>query len=225
MARKTLVGEKIVSLRKALGLTQADLGEKVGVSRVAITQYELGDTLPSPTTLAKLSQVLSFDLAEIWQASPNPSTAADEYRGLPFFPVGAYPSLVSFVDPAQRGAYHTVLARVPVLILPGVDYERAAVVEIQGDGMMPRYPPGARYLIHPVMEELRFALGVHLFLFRDKRPQFRRITSNKAGTMTLRQDATGEEMDLDIRELEQLQRKGALMVRRLGQAVYLPPEM
>ena len=224
MARKTPVGEKIVSLRKALGLTQADLGEKVGVSRVAITQYESGDTLPSPTTLSKLSQVLSFDLAEIWQASPNPSTAADEYRMLPFFPLSAYPSLVSFVDPAMRDVLHTVLARVPVLRLLGVDYEGAAVVEVQGDAMTPRYPHGSRYLIHPVLEDLRFATGVHFFILHRKTVLVRRIVANKAGTLTLRADATGEEVSNTISELRQMRHEGDCLIRRLGQAVHLPRE-
>ncbi len=224
MPKKTPIGEKIFSLRKALELTQGALGEKIGVSRAAISQFELGESLPSPTTMAKLSQALSFDLAEIWQASPNPSTAEDEHRLLPFFPLSAYPSLVSFVDPAMRDVLHTVLARVPVLRLPGVDYEGAAVVEIQGDAMMPRYPHGSRYLLHPVLEDLRFATGVHFFILHRKTVLVRRIVANKAGTLTLRADATGEEVSYTISELRQMRQEGACFIRRLGQAVHLPPE-
>lgn len=224
MAKKTPVGEKIFSLRKALALTQGALGEKIGVSRAAISQFELGETLPSRTTLAKLSQALAFDLAEIWQASPNPSTAADEHRLLPFFPISAYPLLVSTVDPALQDALHTVLVRVPVLWLPGVDYERAVVVEVQGDAMMPRYPHGSRYLIQVVTTELKYASGVHLFAFDRKTVLFRRIISNKNGVLTLRADATGEEMTFTIEELKDLADKKQCMICKLGQAVHLPPE-
>ena len=225
MSKKTPVGEKIFSLRKALELTQGALGEKVGVSRAAISQFELGETLPSPTTLTKLSQALAFDLAEIWQASPNPSTADDEHRLLPFFPLSAYPSLVSFVDPGTRDALHTVLARVPVLRLPGVDYTGAAVVEVQGDAMMPRYPHGSRYVINPVVTQLRFSTGVHLFIFNRKTVLFRRIVSNKNGVLTLRADATGEEASFTIQELRELGKASECLICKLGQAVHLPPEV
>ena len=224
MAKKTPIGEKIFSLRKAMELTQGALGEKIGVSRAAISQFELGETLPSPTTLTKLSQALAFDLAEIWQASPNPSTAEDEHRLLPFFPLAAYPSLVSFVDPTMQNVLHTVLARVPVLRLPRVDYEGAAVVEVQGDSMAPRYPHGSRYLIHPALEDLRFATGVYFFIFHRKSVLIRRIIANNGKTITLRADATGEEVSYTLSELRKLRDDRQCFIRKLGQAVHLPPE-
>lgn len=220
MAKKTPIGEKIFSLRKALELTQGVLGEKIGVSRAAISQFELGETLPSPTTLAKLSQVLAFDLAEIWQASPNPSTAEDEHRLLPFFPLAAYPSLVRFIDPAL----HIVLSRVPVLRLPGVNYEGAAVVELEGNSMAPRYPHGSRYLIHHVFEDLRYATGVYLFILHQKKVLVRRIIANDGKTITLRADATGEEMSYTISELRKLRDNKQFYILKVGQAVHMPPE-
>lgn len=224
MAKKTPIGEKIFSLRKAMELTQGALGEKAGVSRAAISQFELGETLPSPSTLTKLSQALNFDLAEIWQASPNPSTAEDEHRVVPFVPLAAYPSLVSTADQATREAHHTVLARVPVLLLPGVDYEGALVVEIKGDAMMPRYPHGSRYVITPLATKLEYATGVHLFIFGNTTVLLRRIVSNKNGVLTLRADATGEEIDYNIQALRDLTKARQFVICKVGQAVHMPPE-
>lgn len=59
----TVFGNKIAAIRKRMGLTQSDLADKIGVSRVAISQFEKGSNRPSPETLAKLSQVLEEELA------------------------------------------------------------------------------------------------------------------------------------------------------------------
>jgi transcriptional regulator with XRE-family HTH domain len=58
----TVFGNKIATIRKRMGLTQSDLADKVGVSRVAISQFEKGINRPSPDTLSKLSQVLEEEL-------------------------------------------------------------------------------------------------------------------------------------------------------------------
>ena len=63
MNSSTVLGNKIATIRKRMGLTQSDLANKIGVSRVAITQFEKGSNRPSPETLAKLSQVLEEELA------------------------------------------------------------------------------------------------------------------------------------------------------------------
>jgi len=225
MPKKTPIGEKIFFLRKALELTQGALGEQIGVTRAAISQFEAGETLPSLSTLAKLSQALQFDLAQIWQASPNPSTAEDEHLLIPFFPISAYPSLISFTDPKLHDVSHTILTRVPVLRLPGVQYEVAAVVEINGDSLMPRYPHGSRYVTHPV-GDLRFATGVHLFIFHRKTIMFRRIISNTGETIVLRADATGEEVSYPLAELARMRsEEDQCFMRKLGQGIHMPAEV
>jgi transcriptional regulator with XRE-family HTH domain len=224
MPKKTPIGEKIFALRKALGLTQGALGEQVGVTRAAISQFEAGDILPSLTTLAKLSHALKVDLTEIWQASPNPSTAQDDHRLLSFVPISAYPSLTSMQDPQLREAVHTSLSQVPILRLPNVDYEGALAIEVNGDSMLPRYPHGSRYVIHQVRQNLEFATGVHLFLFHRERLLIRRIVSNKGGILTLRADATGEEAAYSADLLRKLVDEKNFLFFKLGQAIHLPAE-
>lgn len=41
--------ERIVSLRKALGLTQKQFGERIGVQRGTVANYELGRNIPTET--------------------------------------------------------------------------------------------------------------------------------------------------------------------------------
>ena len=46
--------EKIVELRKAKGLSQEELAEQLGVSRQAVSRWELGNTLPDIPNLVQL---------------------------------------------------------------------------------------------------------------------------------------------------------------------------
>ena len=45
-------------LRKAAGLTQRELGNRIGVSPQAVTQWETGIKCPSVSNLTKLADVL-----------------------------------------------------------------------------------------------------------------------------------------------------------------------
>lgn len=52
------VGNQIAMLRKCKGITQNDLGERLGVSFQAVSKWERGDTLPDTALLPDLAQVL-----------------------------------------------------------------------------------------------------------------------------------------------------------------------
>ena len=43
------IGGKLLSIRKKAGLTQSELGDRLGVSRDAIAGYERGVNIPEPT--------------------------------------------------------------------------------------------------------------------------------------------------------------------------------
>jgi len=49
--------DKIIELRRTLGLSQADLGAKVGVSGEAVCKWETGKTAPSGPALKILKQL------------------------------------------------------------------------------------------------------------------------------------------------------------------------
>lgn len=52
--------ERIAAIRKAMGLTQEQLGEKVGVSRQAVSKWESGQAVPDALTIAKLCRELNL---------------------------------------------------------------------------------------------------------------------------------------------------------------------
>lgn len=51
------LNEKIICCRKKCGLSQEELGEKVGVSRQAVSKWETGEALPEVTKLKTLADV------------------------------------------------------------------------------------------------------------------------------------------------------------------------
>ncbi len=52
------IGEQIAILRKAKGITQSELGERIGVSFQAVSKWERGETLPDITILPDLAKIL-----------------------------------------------------------------------------------------------------------------------------------------------------------------------
>lgn len=56
-------GEKVKKARKALGLTQTELGEIIGVSRRAVTSYEIDAALPrTKDAYYRLAKALKVDV-------------------------------------------------------------------------------------------------------------------------------------------------------------------
>lgn len=59
------LGSKILELRKKHQLSQEKLGEKVGVTRQTISNWELNETLPDTKQLIALSQALLISIDEL----------------------------------------------------------------------------------------------------------------------------------------------------------------
>ena len=54
--------EKLMTLRKKAGMSQEDLADRLGVSRQAISRWELGSTLPDAPNLLKLSDLFGVSI-------------------------------------------------------------------------------------------------------------------------------------------------------------------
>lgn len=59
------LGEKILELRKKIGLSQEQLGEKLNVTRQTISNWELGETSPNPEQLKLISKELNISIDEL----------------------------------------------------------------------------------------------------------------------------------------------------------------
>lgn len=59
------VAQQISALRKSKGITQSELGERVGVSFQAVSKWERGETLPDIAVLPDLAKVLETSIDNI----------------------------------------------------------------------------------------------------------------------------------------------------------------
>lgn len=72
-----VVAKQIVMLRKAKGLTQTELGERVGVSFQAVSKWERAETMPDISVLPDLAKVLETSIDNILLGGEK----AVEYKG------------------------------------------------------------------------------------------------------------------------------------------------
>lgn len=100
------IGERISKERKLLLLTQEDLAEKIGVSRQAISKWEIGSALPDIDNLGKLSLIFGvsldylvkgegeegngnkLDLKEVFQTKLKEKHSQKTLWGLPLWSIG-----------------------------------------------------------------------------------------------------------------------------------------
>lgn len=59
------VGSQIAMLRKAKGITQNELGDRIGVSFQAVSKWERGETLPDTAILPDLAKILETTIDNI----------------------------------------------------------------------------------------------------------------------------------------------------------------
>lgn len=68
------IGKRISNLRKAAGLTQAELSEKIGISEKYLSRIECGIQVPSVVIIADICEALYISADEL--LSLNQSTAS-----------------------------------------------------------------------------------------------------------------------------------------------------
>lgn len=85
------VGDKIKTLRKAMGLTQTELGERVGVKKNAVSKWECGRVEDIPTSTIRA-------LANLFDVPP--SYLIDDEA-----PASEAPDILDEIDVAFYGDY------------------------------------------------------------------------------------------------------------------------
>lgn len=62
---KNSYGQKIAYYRRLSGLTQKELGAKIGIGSKGISSWEVGRTEPSMEMVTKLTQVLNCSVSDL----------------------------------------------------------------------------------------------------------------------------------------------------------------
>lgn len=66
MDYKTYIGSKIRFYRHSAGITQEELGERLGISKQNINRWEVGKTSPTIENLAKIGKALDVHLSSFF---------------------------------------------------------------------------------------------------------------------------------------------------------------
>lgn len=75
---KLKFNEKLIKLRKASGLSQEELGDKLNVARQTISKWELGETTPEMDKLGELSNLFEISIDELVKENAIPNTIIKE---------------------------------------------------------------------------------------------------------------------------------------------------
>ena len=246
MINHSLSGNKIEAARKKRNLSQAKLGEIVGVSRASISLYETGAGSPSYKVLTKLSEALEIpfgDLAGLGDGGQDyPGTAITrhlneqmnelrsglikqhlgrkaEYIDVPFYgdPVYLADNGIMPLAPNYVADGHAQWPSVPVLAIPGVDYSNACVVTLQDSTMKPRYSEESQHVFHPINDKVAWQYLTGLYGFSiDESIFIVRRIVSNKASSMVLVDANGNELIIKT--------KNVLMIWRVGQTVHMAAE-
>jgi len=85
--REKAFGRRLKAARKACGLTQSFVAQKLGVTRQAVGQWETAESSPNPETLRKLADLYNVSADYLLGRETNSVILAT--RRMPLHPLGA----------------------------------------------------------------------------------------------------------------------------------------
>ena len=107
------VGARLARLRKARGLTQTDLAQRIGIIQTLVSDYEQEKLRLSAEMAARLAQALGVSLDELMGLkAPRMRAAKDELslklvrrlKGIERLPPAKQKALLSTIDSVLKGA-------------------------------------------------------------------------------------------------------------------------
>lgn len=224
---------RLAYLRRQSGLTLREVGDKIGLSHSRIDAYEsdpgirikmdklrmLADIYE--TTIEYIETGIERKLQIVSEEPAEPSTEItaqladedEEYETLPFVPFSAYGTFAESCHDRQYEEYATY----KVLRRAGIDYRGAVVIEVRGNSMLPRYPDQSCHVVRPISNgDWQYAMGVHCISLRSPMFVIKRIVSNSNGVLKLRSDANGEEIAIELGDIN--------CMWKVGEKVFEPAE-
>jgi len=112
---RELLALNLRECRRKLGLSQAKLAEKTGLSTQYIAMIELSRKYPSPESLEKLAQALEVDTPELFSMQPSAQEAAVKLQR------AILADLSSKVEEKVDGAVKAAVSEVVADHLKGID--------------------------------------------------------------------------------------------------------
>lgn len=163
-AKVATMGVRIKDLRKRAGMSQQALGDAIGVSRAAISLFEIGTSKPSSETLSKLAETLKVDMAFL--LGKNQVSVARDHNNvqavgfladmvgvdLPFVSFRARASFIELGMGIQHPNNFETLRLYVSSEEEAARYTGALVFEVEGDSMDPLLRSGEKVIAWQVPE-------------------------------------------------------------------------
>ena len=199
-----ILSERIKKLRKALDLTQAEFGEKIGSTQNAIGNYETGHRNPSSSVINNICK--TFDVSEKWLRTGDgemflakPTAALDALAVEHRLSISDYALIEKFLTlkPETRKAMTDYMKEVV-----------ASITAMEKDGNSadePAFPSSLSHGIPRTMAEVdEQADNFRSGLIMDARHQQRQ---DAARTPTIEEEARAEAEEYYRRRLEEKERE------------------
>lgn len=145
------IGDRIRARRKELRLTQKDLASRVGVSHVAISQWEKDETAPRGDNLLRLSEALGCAPSYLHNGDGSESNVTPgtvDFRAVP---------IISYVQAGYWTAECTIRSIEGDIEFLHTNMElsdSAFTLIIKGDSMKPEFREGDAVVIDPEVQPL-----------------------------------------------------------------------
>ena len=136
------LGKKIRKHRNDLGLTQAELAEKIGLTYSSVSQWESGRAIPRTPVLKQLADLFGTTVADLMGESGEVAVVGAS-RTVPLL------GYAHMGEPVDEGELHGAV-EVPAEIADA--HPRGFMVHAQGGCMDNRFPTDALLLVDPDME-------------------------------------------------------------------------
>jgi SOS-response transcriptional repressor LexA len=146
------VGDRIRLKRKALKYSQRSLGEKIGVSGPAVSQWENDQTLPEENLWPKIAEVLETTVRHILYGETEGKEIKLWDSNVQSFNMPKK-QLVPFITWVQAGSWNNEQqhnsGEYEYMLSMFDTGENGYVLQIEGESMMPRYQPKDLIFINP----------------------------------------------------------------------------
>ena len=149
------ISAAIKRLRAERELTQQDIADAVGVSKVAVGQWESGKSIPRRENLESLSKLFKVSIGELygeegpeWASYPVPPGSRRPVGRSGFVPIRV-------LGKTHAGAATEEIEDEGTVEVPGSvasNHPDAFALRVEGDCMDRRYPDGCVVLVDPTME-------------------------------------------------------------------------
>lgn len=202
---KSTLGERIKKSRESAGLTQAQLGSHCDVSRVAVSQWESGDTKSLKVdNLLKAARVLKKSFRWLAEGKgPEDDDASSEFETVPMVESFYHGGDGDGMNAANVPRFIKNLSfRRDWLEYEGLRAETLKVAMVHGDSMSPSLQEADVILVDKDVNSLaRVKNGTICALTVDGKPLVKRVFKQDMGGVLLRSD-NGAYQDISLAESE-----------------------